>query len=31
MALHVNGSWSGWSGDTIVELTDGSVGSRLNC
>lgn len=25
MALHIEGSWEGWSGDTIVELTDGSV------
>jgi hypothetical protein len=21
----VDGSWSGWSGDTLVQLTDGSV------
>ncbi|GAB2456375.1 hypothetical protein HD599_003231 [Conyzicola lurida] len=25
MALHIQGSWEGWSGETIVELTDGSV------
>lgn len=25
MTLYVDGSWSGWSGDTIVQLTDGSV------
>lgn len=25
MPLHVDGSWSGWDGDTIVRLTDGSV------
>lgn len=25
MTLHVDGSWNGWSGDTIVQLTDGSV------
>lgn len=25
MALHIDGSWTGWSGDTIVQLTDGSV------
>ncbi|WP_432830573.1 hypothetical protein [Dactylosporangium sp. CA-092794] len=25
MTLYVNGSWTGWSGDTIVELTDGSI------
>jgi hypothetical protein len=25
MTLFVNGSWSGWKGDTIVQLTDGSV------
>lgn len=25
MKLHVEGSWSGWDGETIVELTDGSV------
>jgi hypothetical protein len=23
--LLVDGSWSGWDGDTIVQLTDGSV------
>lgn len=25
MTLYVDGSWEGWSGDTIVRLTDGSV------
>lgn len=25
MMLYIDGSWSGWSGDTIVQLTDGSV------
>ncbi|MBC9822843.1 hypothetical protein [Terrabacter sp. MAHUQ-38] len=25
MTQHVDGSWSGWDGDTIVQLTDGSV------
>ncbi len=25
MTLHVDGAWSGRSGDTIVQLTDGSV------
>jgi hypothetical protein len=25
MTLCVNGSWEGWSGETLVELTDGSV------
>lgn len=25
MNLHVEGSWSGWGGDTIVQLSDGSV------
>lgn len=25
MNNHVDGSWEGWSGDTIVQLTDGSV------
>lgn len=25
MTLHVTGSWNGWSGETLVELTDGSV------
>ena len=25
MRLQINGSWRGWSGDTIVQLTDGSV------
>ena len=23
--LYVEGSWNGWDGETIVELTDGSV------
>jgi hypothetical protein len=25
MALYVNGAWSGWKGNTIVRLTDGSA------
>ena len=25
MTLYVEGSWEGWSGETLVELTDGSV------
>lgn len=25
MTLYVDGEWSGWDGDTIVKLTDGSV------
>lgn len=25
LTLFVDGSWEGWSGDTIVQLTDGSV------
>lgn len=25
MTLYIDGSWSGWSGDTIVQSTDGSV------
>lgn len=25
MTLYVDGSWKGWDGDTIVQLTDGSV------
>ena len=25
MVLRVDGEWTGWSGDTIVQLTDGSV------
>jgi hypothetical protein len=25
MQAYVNGSWSGWSGDTIVKLSNGSV------
>lgn len=25
MNLQVDGSWSGWDGDTIVELSDGSI------
>lgn len=24
MTLYVKGSWSGWKGDTVVTLTDGS-------
>jgi len=25
VTLHVDGAWTGWYGDTIVQLTDGSV------
>jgi len=25
LKAHVNGSWSGWSGHTIVKLSNGSV------
>ena len=25
MRLYIDGAWNGWSGDTIVQLTDGSV------
>lgn len=25
MTLTVDGSWNGWNGDTIVQMTDGSV------
>lgn len=25
MTVYVEGSWEGWSGETLVELTDGSV------
>lgn len=25
MNLRIDGTWQGWSGDTIVQLTDGSV------
>ncbi len=25
MRLQIDGSWTGWSGDTIVQLTDGTV------
>lgn len=25
MRLQIDGSWRGWSGDTLVQLTDGSV------
>jgi hypothetical protein len=25
MKRYVKGSWTGWAGDTVVELTDGSV------
>lgn len=25
MTLTIDGSWTGWSGDTIVQMTDGSI------
>lgn len=25
MRLHIDGSWSGWDGATVVRLTDGST------
>jgi hypothetical protein len=25
MSLYIDSEWEGWSGDTIVQLTDGSV------
>lgn len=25
LTLYIDGAWQGWSGDTIVQLTDGSV------
>lgn len=25
MTLYIDGSWTGWDGDTIVQLTDSSV------
>lgn len=25
MTLYIDGEWNGWSGDTIVQLTDGTV------
>jgi hypothetical protein len=25
MTLYVDGTWNGWSSDTVVQLTDGSV------
>jgi len=25
MTLYIDAAWEGWSGDTIVQLTDGSV------
>ena len=25
LTLNIDGAWRGWSGDTIVQLTDGSV------
>lgn len=25
MTLRIDGSWTGWSGDTVVQLTNGSV------
>lgn len=24
MTRHISGAWTGWAGDTVVELTDGS-------
>jgi hypothetical protein len=29
MALRVAGSWTGWFGDTVVKLTDGSVWEQI--
>lgn len=29
MSLHVKGAWKGWSGQTVVELTDGSVWKQV--
>jgi hypothetical protein len=28
MTVYVDGSWEGWSGDTIVRLTDGPCGAK---
>ena len=28
MTLTVDGSWRGWNGDTIVQMTDGSIWRR---
>lgn len=25
MTLTIDGSWTGWGGDTIVQMTDGSI------
>jgi hypothetical protein len=25
MTLTIDGSWHGWNGDTIVQMTDGSI------
>lgn len=27
----VNGAWEGWKGETIVEMTDGSVWKQAEC
>lgn len=29
MNYTVNGAWEGWKGDTIVEMTDGSVWKQV--
>jgi len=29
MSLYVKGAWKGWSGRTVVELTDGSVWKQV--
>jgi hypothetical protein len=29
MKLYVDGEWSGWAGDTVVHLTDGSVWKQV--
>lgn len=29
MNARINGSWTGWSGNTIVELTNGSVWEQV--
>jgi hypothetical protein len=29
MTTHVKGSWSGWDGKTVVELTDGTTWKQV--
>jgi hypothetical protein len=29
MTLYVEDEWSGWDGETVVRLTDGSCGAKI--